>query len=546
MRNPEAVPTYDYIIVGAGSAGCVLADRLTESGKRRVLLLEAGGSDARLNIRIPLFVAKILNDPQVTWPFRSVPQAHLGGRDQLLVRGKVLGGSSSVNGNVFVRGDPAEYDDWEAAGCQGWGYRDLVPYFKRSEHFPEGDPDARGREGPVSVTKLRKFDDLAEAYLRSCEEIGVPGVEDYNDGTYAGASYLQYSTRRGFRCSTAVAYLGRARKRHNLKIATGARATRVLMEDKRAVGVEYVRDGMRQTARARAEVILSAGPMQSPQILELSGIGNPEVLARHGIPVVHALPAVGENLHDHPNTRVAFECARPLTINDILRSPVRQVQEGLKFAVFGGGMLSICSATAQAILKSGVHPSKADLKLQLHPLSGKDRYARTPEAGLDPFSGFTIGITALQARSRGAVHIGSPDPLADPEIDPNYLSDPADLATLLAGLRISRRLAAAPTLGALVVREVRPGPDLQDEAGLVDYVRATTQTTWHFVGSCRMGADPDAVVDSELRVRGVEGLRVIDSSIFPTIPSSNTNAPTIATGEKGADLLMRGDNQLRH
>jgi choline dehydrogenase len=321
-------------------------------------------------------------------------------------------------------------------------------------------------------------------------------------------------------------------------VLTEARVLRVVMDGKRATGVAFVHDGVEKIAAARREVILSAGPMQSPQLLELSGIGQPDVLTANGIAVVHALPAVGENLHDHPNTRVAFEMNRPLSINDVLGHPLRQIREGLKFALFGGGLLSICSATAAVILKSGVHPTKADLKLQCHPLSGANRYARTPKDGLDKFSGFTIGITALQAQSRGYVHLRSPDPMDAPRIDPNYLADERDGRTLLTGVKLARELAAKAPLSNLLVREVRPSKDVTGDDELMAYVRATTQTTWHFVGSCRMGGDAESVVDPQLRVRGVERLRVIDSSVFPTIPSSNTNAATIAAGEKGADLVL--------
>jgi choline dehydrogenase len=535
--DPSAL-TYDYIIVGAGSAGCVLANRLSENGKHRVLLLEAGKRDTNPNIHIPLLVANLMNNPDVTWPFKSVPQVHLNNSEQLLIRGKVLGGSSAVNGNVFVRGDPAEFDTW-AENCPGWGYRDLLPYFRKIEDFPQGDQTLRGSGGPIGVTRLDHFDDLADDYLEACAAMGFPRVDDYNDGTYAGAAYLQYSTRRGFRCSTAVAYLRKAQHRANLDVLTQARVLRIALEGRRATGIVFRHDGVEKTALARREVILSAGPMQSPQLLELSGIGQPDLLQKHGVSVVHALPAVGENLHDHPNTRVAFELNRPLSINAFVRNPVLQVREGLKFLLFGGGMLSICSATAAVIFKSGVHPTKADLKLQCHPLSGANRYARTPKDGLDSFSGFTVGITALQTLSRGYVHLRSPDPMDAPIIDPNYLSAESDAQTLLTGVKLARKLAATAPLSKLIVREVRPSAEITTDADLLSYVRATTQTTWHFVGSCRMGSDADSVVDPELRVRGIERLRVIDSSVFPTIPSSNTNAPTIAAAEKGADLILQ-------
>lgn len=530
--------TFDYIIVGAGSAGCVLADRLTECGKFRVLLLEAGGHDRRLDIHVPLLVANILNDPSVTWPFRSEPQVHLAGQSLLLVRGRVLGGSSSVNGNVFVRGDPAEFDNWNDMGCTGWSYEDLLPYFRKIEDYRGAESPLRGKNGPVTVTQLDRFDELSEAFLDACAQTGIERVRDYNDGTYAGAAYLQYSTRRGFRCSTARAYLRRAQKRSNLTVRTGALASRIVFSGSRATGIEYRVRNQLQLAQASAEVLLAAGPMQSPKLLELSGVGDPILLSKLGIEIVRACPAVGENLQDHPNTRVAFECSKPMTINDILRNPLRKLQEGLKFVTHGGGMLSICSATAQSIVRSRPDKLKPDLKLQLHPLAGADRYARTPRKGLDPFSAFTIGITALQAFSRGSTHIRSRDAEEPPAIDPNYLASHIDRQVMIDGLRLARRVAAAPALSALVVREVRPGPETVTEEALSDYVDRSTQTTWHFVGSCRMGSDQHSVVDPALRVRGVDALRVIDSSIFPTIPSSNTNAPTIACAEKGAELVL--------
>ena len=529
---------YDYIVVGAGSAGCVVASRLSEPGTNRVLLIEAGGRDTGLNIHVPLLVANLLKDERVTWPFLTEPQVHLNGRRQLWTRGKVLGGSSSLNGNVYVRGDPAEYDSWN---CPGWSYRAMEYYFKRLEDCRFGDPATRGRGGPVSITRLENFDELGNAFLAACKETGYELVPDYNNGAYEGAAYLQYTTRRGYRCSTAVAYLRPARGRDNLAIAVNSTVTRILMENGRAVGVEFLDGERTRQAFARREVILSAGPIQSPKLLELSGIGRADVLRQHGIKLVHELPGVGENLQDHPNTRVAFECSKPITINDVLHSPLKKLREGLRFLVLGTGLLSIGSATAQLITRSRPELNQPDLKLQLHPLSGKDRYARNPREGIDPHPGFTIGITAMRPRSRGSVHIASADPAEPPSIDPNYLAEPADADTLIAGLKAARRIAKTTALGPLIVREIRPGPDARTDEALRAYLKESTATTWHPVGTCRMGLDEMAVVDPELRVRGIAGLRVIDSSIFPTIPSSNTNGPTIAAAEKGADLVLGAD-----
>lgn len=529
---------FDYVVVGAGSSGCVMAAKLSANGQHRVLLLEAGGRDTSFNIKVPLFVAHVLNDENLIWPYMTEPQMHLNGQPQRWARGRVIGGCSSINGNLFVRGDPQEYDKWRTQGCEGWGYDDLMPIFKRLEDFPEGDPRVRGSGGPIHCTPLTKFDPLSDAFLDACGEAGYRKLDDYNDGSYEGAFYLQYSTRNGWRNSTPVGYLNPALKRQNMTVLPNAIVTRIVMEGKRATGVAFRLGETNLTVKARREVILSAGPLASPQILELSGIGNREMLQKHGIAVTHHLPGVGENLRDHPNTRITYECAQPLTINDVLRSPLRKLKEGLRFAFKREGLLTICSATAQMNHRSSDKVDQPDLVLRLLPLSGRDRYARTPDKGLDPHSGFTFGITVLQPYSRGTCHIKSTDPLQQAAMDPKYLSHEADVQTFLDGMRVARKVAQQPALKPLIVRETRPGPEVNDDAGLIDYMKGTIQTSWHMVGTCKMGVDDMAVVDSQLRVRGLEGLRVVDSSICPTIPSSNTNIPSIAIGEKGADMVL--------
>jgi len=538
MRGIPDNSEFDFIVAGAGPAGCVLASRLSESGRHSVLLVEAGGPANNINLKIPLMVAKVLNDERYTWQYQTEPQSRLNGKPQRWVRGRVIGGSGSINGNVFVRGDPKEYDDWRDSGCAGWGYADLLPYFRRLEDYPQGDAAVRGSGGPIHCTNLDRFDPLSDAFVAACGEAGHERLRDYNDGSYEGAYYLQYSTRDGWRSSAAAEYLKPARSRPNLTVLTDAPVTRVLMEGRRATGVEFLQGGTRAKARARREVVLAAGPLVSPKLLELSGIGNEEILRRHGIAVTHHLSGVGENLRDHPSSRISFECAQPITINDVLRNPWLKMKEGLRWFFRSEGLLTICSATSQVAWRSDPKADRADMAMLLLPLSGRDRYARTARYGLDAHPGFTFGLKVLQPRSVGTLHIRSTDPLEQASMDPKYLSHEADVQLFLEGMRFARRLAQMPALKPLVVRETRPGPEIQDDAGLLDYMKETIQTSWHMVGTCRMGVDERAVVDPQLRVRGIDGLRVIDSSIFPTIPSSNTNIPTIATGEKGAELLL--------
>jgi choline dehydrogenase len=530
---------FDFIVVGAGSAGCAVATRLTEDGRHRVLLIEAGGRDSSINFRIPALVVNLLKDTNVTWPFVTLPQKALNGREQLWARGKVLGGSSSINGCVYVRGDPHVYDSWAAAGSPGWGWQDMLPYFKRMESFRPGNPETRGHDGPVGVTSLEHFDALADGYVKASTEAGYDYVPDYNDGHYEGAAYLQYSTRNGLRASTSASYLRTAMKRTNLVVWTRTEVARALFEGRRAIGIEARRDGVMTTARARKEVILSAGPIQSPKILELSGIGRGDLLRQHGIAVLQDLPYVGENMQDHPNSRLTFECSLPITLNDVLQSPVAKVKAGLQFLLFRKGLLTICSATAHTVIRTKYENESPDMKLQLQPFSGKDRYARRPQDGLDAHSGFTIGVMALKPKSRGYVHIKSSDPFEHPVLDPRYLEHEDDVRVMVEGLKAVRKVTSQPGFSKLIVRETRPGSGLVSDADLEDYLRQTAQTTWHVVGTCKTGTDETAVVDPTLRVHGVEGLRVVDSSIFPTIPSSNTNAPTIALGERAADMIRK-------
>ena len=530
---------FDYIVVGAGSSGCVVANRLSEDGRYRVLLLESGGSDRSIKIQVPLYVADLLNDDRVIWRYKTEPERHLNRRAIDWVRGRVLGGSGSINGNQFVRGDPEEYDAWSAQGCTGWSWSDLLPYFRKLEDYPAGDIVWRGHGGPIGVVKLDKFDELSEAFLASCEQAGIKRVADYNDGTYEGASYLQYSTRNGLRCSSASGYLWPANGRRNLKVMTGAFVTQVLFEGKRAVGIEFRSDGQLQRAWALREVALSCGSLQTPKLLELSGIGNGEILQSLGIGMVHHLPGVGENLQDHPQTAVTFECAKRITINDLLQSHWRKFREGLRFILFREGLLSICTCTVQVITRTDPVNAQRNLKLVLRLFSGGPENRSTGPRGLDLFPGFGVGVFALRPRSRGSSHIRSKDEIEPPCIEANYLAHEMDVRAMLEGVRLARGIGKQTPLQSLIVRETRPGPGAKNDDALLDYIRSTTHGSAHQIGTCKMGTDPLAVVNSRLQVHGIECLRVVDASICPTLPSSNTNAIAIAIGEKGADLILQ-------
>ncbi len=533
----------DYIVIGAGSAGCALAARLTEDPKCNVLLLEAGGEDNHRWIHIPLGLGKLWQDERYVWKYSTEPEANLKDQQVYWPRGKVTGGSSSINGMIFVRGSAYDYDRWRDSGCPGWGYQDVLPTLKRMEHRPQGDPRFRGRNGPIVVTDVRHRDALTEGFYGACLEMGIPPTEDYNAEQYEGVSYLQLSTtHRAKRCSTAVAYLRNARRRPNLEVRTNVQVQRLIFAGNRVTGVTYLPTGAGADEApievfAEAEVVLCAGAVNTPQLLELSGIGDSSILQEVGIDTNKHLPGVGQNLIDHLQVRSTYECSRPITINDVLRNPVHGARIALKYALFRRGLMATPTVTVHALMRSGPEQSEPDLKVQLAHFSGADRHAMNKGLGVDEFPGFNIGSFQLRPRSRGSIHVGSARPQEAPRIHANYLSAQEDVDATLRGLKACRQIAAQPALADLTVREVLPGPDVQDDADLLDYIRSCGQTSFHPIGTCKMGSDAMAVVDTNLKVHGVAGLRVADASVIPVMVSSNTNAPSILIGERCADFI---------
>ncbi len=526
----------DFVIVGGGSAGCVLADRLSADGRHSVLVLEAGPRDRYPWIHVPIGYAKTMFHPVYNWCFKTEPDAGMNGREIYWPRGRTLGGSSSINGLICIRGQREDYDHWAALGNAGWGYRDVLPYFRKLEHNVRGEDEWHGVDGPLWASDIGSKHELVEATIAACGELGIPRNDDFNGATQEGAGYYQLTTRRGFRCSTAVAYLRPARRRANLAVETGAQAMRVVFDGRRARGVDYRQRGRETTVTARREVILAAGAVQSPQLLQLSGIGPPAVLTPFGIPVVHALTGVGENLQDHLQARVIFRCTKPITTNDTLRSWWRTLGMGIRYCANRTGPMAV--GINQGGIFARTDPARTRPDVQFHLATLSSDMAGSP---VHTFSGFTMSVCQLQPESRGFVRLKSPDPFAAPAMQPNYLSTPHDRATLVAGIRLARRLAATRALAPYVAGEYRPGPAASTDLHLLEFARNTGGTIFHASGTCRMGpaSDAQAVVDPELRVHGIGALRVVDCSIMPTLVSGNTNAPVVMIAEKAAEMILR-------
>jgi choline dehydrogenase len=513
----------DYVVVGAGSAGCVLADRLSANGRHRVLLLEAGPRDRSIWIHLPIGYGKTMFHPVYNWGFYTDPEPGMNDRRIYWPRGRGLGGSSSINGLIYVRGQPEDYDQWAALGNRGWGWKDVLPYFERSE---------------MSCSPIDDKHELIEAIIRGANELGIPANDDFNDGRQEGVGYYELFTRNGLRSSSATAYLRRAERRPNLKVEIEAHATRVLLEGARAVGVRYRQGGAEKEVRAAREVILSAGALQSPQLLQLSGVGPADLLQSLGIPVVTDLPGVGENLQDHLQLRVMYKCTKPITTNDDLRGLWGKARIGAKWLFTRTGPLAI--GINQGGLFTRVLPESSTPDVQFHFATLS---AELAGAKPHPWSGFTMSVCQLRPESRGSVRIRSRDPLEPPAIQANYLSTELDRRCAVAGVKLARALAATQSLRPYVAAEYRPGAQAQTEADLLEFARNHGATIFHPVGTCKMGRDPMAVVDDELRVRGIAGLRVVDCSVMPTLVSGNTHAPAVMIAEKASDLIFAGDQR---
>jgi choline dehydrogenase len=517
---------YDFIIVGAGSAGCVLANRLTEDPATRVLLLEAGGSNARNEVRIPAAFAKLFKGP-CDWGYETDPEPNLDGRRLFWPRGKMLGGSSSMNAMIYIRGNPADYDAWRDEGNDGWDYASVLPYFKRSANQERGASEHHATGGPLNVADLRYVHPVTRAFLDAAAESGVAPNDDFNGARQEGSGLYQVTQKRGRRHSTAEAYLDGARRRPNLTIETGAHATRVLFDGRRATGVAYRRDGHAVEARASREVLLSGGAINSPQLLMLSGVGPAGHLSDHGIPVVADVPGVGENLQDHLLSILAYECTRPVTL-----ASAERLTNVARYLVLRAGPLTSNVGEAGAFVRVRDESPAPDIQLIFGPAFYLQHGFIKREG-----HGFSVGSILLKPESRGRVSLRSPDAFEAPAINANYLASERDLRTLVEGVKLCRRIADAPALAGYRGAEVWPGEDARDDAALEAFVRRSSETLYHPVGTCKMGTGDEAVVDAQLRVRGVAGLRVVDASVMPAIVRGNTNAPTIMIAEKAADLI---------
>lgn len=529
---PERIAC-DYVVVGGGTAGCVLANRLSADGRHRVVLLEAGPRDSSPWIHLPIGYGKTMVHKTLNWGFSTEPEPAMNDRAIYWPRGRTLGGSSSINGLIFVRGQSDDYDHWAELGNHGWSWRDVLPYFIRSEHNTRGANAAHGGDGPLWCSDIRHKHELIERIIKGAGELGVRRTDDFNGGDQEGVGYYQLFTRNGLRCSTAVAYLRSAEKRPNLRVETDAHATGVILDGTRATGVRARIGGREVEIAAAREVILAAGALQSPQLLLLSGIGPADALSLHGIPVRHELTGVGENLQDHLQIRLMYRLSKPITTNDDLRTLFGKARIGLRWLLTRSGPLAVGINQGGLFTRVMPGPGTPDVQFHFATLSA-DMAGGQPH----PWSGCTFSVCQLRPESRGTVTLRSADPFAAPVMRANYLATETDRRCTVEGMKFARRLAATQALRPLILSEEKPGPGVTDDAGLLAFARASGATIFHPSGTCKMGTDPAAVVDPALRVHGLSGLRVVDCSIMPTLVSGNTSAPVVMIAEKASDLIL--------
>ncbi|MFP6697300.1 MAG: GMC family oxidoreductase N-terminal domain-containing protein [Alphaproteobacteria bacterium] len=528
---------FEFIVSGAGSAGCAVAARLSESGQYDVLLLEAGPRDTSPWIHIPLGFTKLFTDGRVNWKFESEPVPSLDNRVLYQPRGKVLGGSSSINGTIYMRGAPADYDGWRQRGLEGWDWDSVLPYFKKAEDNERGADNWHGAGGPLRVSDVPRPWALPTAMIAAARESGIPANDDFNGPDQEGTGFFQFTASKHRRWSAAKAYLSPSRGRRNLHVETNAQARRVLIEDGRAVGIEYQSSSGIRRARARREVIVAGGTFGSPHLLQLSGIGPGDLLREMDIPVRHELPGVGAHLRDHFNTYLSFRCAQPVTMNDLARSLPRRILAGAQYGLLKSGPLTSTAIAAGAFIRSDPALERPDLQINMFSWSAASR--TVDEIIPHPFSAFTLSPVHLRPDCDGSVRVKSPDPLAAPAIRYEFLRTHYDRAAILHGMRVCRQIAGQPALRDYMVEEVLPGPAVVSDEEMLADVRARGVANYHPVGTCRMGDEIDSVTDARLNVHGIRGLRVADASIMPSIIAGNTNAPTIMIGEKAAAMILQ-------